>query len=344
MGGVTDMLFGSSDEGGYKGEAPMLTREQQELLNKLIGVVIPQIGQGVKAYPGQMVAGPSALQTQGFDLTSQLFGSGGTGQDVLGKIIAGPGGGAYDPESATRFWETSVKAPAIKSWQEEILPAVKESFIGLNAGRSGAANRAIAKSGEDLMSSLSASLGDILYKGEQSQLDRLQNIPGLASILTQPLMSGGGVQRGIESQQLMEPYQKWQAEQGYANPWLSFISQILGTQAVQPIVQGPSSQSGLFQDVLAPMGAAYLGTEAGAGGLTSLLSMLSSKRFKRDIKTLGYIKGLRLVSFRYINSLKKRIGFIAEEVFKIHPDSVVLDKKGKPLAINYLKLLTHILG
>ena len=66
---------------------------------------------------------------------------------------------------------------------------------------------------------------------------------------------------------------------------------------------------------------------------------VSSQRFKHDIKKLTYtldtISQLNPVSFIYNGSNEQRIGFIAEEVYKIDPRLVTLDEKGLPRTVNY---------
>jgi len=273
MGGLGDMLFGSTDEGGYKGSAPLLDPGQQGLLDQLTKLLGGQIGEGMPSYPGKITPGMSPMQGQGMDLIKKLLGGGGvygTGVEAIDKIMAGPGGGAFNPETATKFWESSVKDPALKMWGEDVLPQIQEHFISQNAGSSGGANRAIARSGEDLASSLTSELSKILFSGEQSQLDRLTSVPGMAGdMATMPInaaMMGGGMERGIEGEQLQELFQKWSGEQGYNNPWLKLLPLLLGTKAVEPIIQQPSSSSGLFQDVFAPLGSAFLGS----GGLQDM--------------------------------------------------------------------------
>ena len=67
----------------------------------------------------------------------------------------------------------------------------------------------------------------------------------------------------------------------------------------------------------------------------------SSRRFKREIKTMGNaseaILSLKPVSFHYKSDAKNiaQFGLIAEEVAKVNPALVVLDKDGKPYRVRY---------
>ncbi len=80
-------------------------------------------------------------------------------------------------------------------------------------------------------------------------------------------------------------------------------------------------------------------------------TVTSSKRFKKDIHTLGTVSDklldLRPVSFRYKEAAADgtypiQYGLIAEEVAKVYPDLVQYDKDGKPFTI-YYHLLTPLL-
>lgn len=68
---------------------------------------------------------------------------------------------------------------------------------------------------------------------------------------------------------------------------------------------------------------------------------VSSARFKKDIESMGQssevIFSLRPVSFRYKGDETNLpcFGLIAEEVAKVNPDLILLDKEGKPLTVRY---------
>jgi hypothetical protein len=104
----------------------------------------------------------------------------------------------------------------------------------------------------------------------------------IASLLEQlPLqlastgLNVGNTQWQIPYLQGQEEYNKWVTEQPYNNPWLTqFANTVLSSNPVQPIVSGGTQSSGLFQDILAPLGAGFLSTETGAGKLMSLLGLI----------------------------------------------------------------------
>ena len=70
-------------------------------------------------------------------------------------------------------------------------------------------------------------------------------------------------------------------------------------------------------------------------------TMSSSYRFKKDISTMEKsseaILSLRPVTFHYKTDTKStpQFGLIAEEVLKVDPNLVALDKEGKPYTVRY---------
>jgi len=99
---------------------------------------------------------------------------------------------------------------------------------------------------------------------------------------------------------------------------------------------GTAAQAGLFG-----AGAAATAGAAG-GGLAGLLALFSSRRFKHSIEEIARVGDLRWVSFQYLPEIDPeqtlRLGLIAEEVQSLHPELVVLDGDGLPLAIHYDRL------
>jgi hypothetical protein len=89
----------------------------------------------------------------------------------------------------------------------------------------------------------------------------------------------------------------------------------------------------------ATIGAANLIVGVNANG--QLGTAVSSARFKKDIESMGQssevLFSLRPVSFRYKGDESNLpcFGLIAEEVAKVDPDLILLDKEGKPLTVRY---------
>jgi hypothetical protein len=242
------MSSGQKQKLGIKQPA-LMTGGQQDLLGKLTGLLTGEIGAGVQAYPGQITPGPSGIQSQAFGSISDILGGTGLagatsemGMTALNKILEG-----YDPTLAMQSWEKGVKEPAMRTWTEEMIPQILESYGGRNALSSSGLQKTLAKSGTNLASDISGQLMQTLLaeKGQTTQA-QLQGIP-LTQMPLQTAMTalGAGItQRGIEAEQLAEPYQKWQTEQPYANPWLQQVQPTLEQKAFENIAYPKETMGG----------------------------------------------------------------------------------------------------
>jgi len=191
---------------------PMMAPGQWQALGKLGSILGGQLGKGIKPYKGQMVAEASPLQEQIFGLTQELLGRTG-------------------PEQAQEYWEKTFKAPAMETWQKDIMPMIREKSIAAGTQYSSGHERALAEAGGRFGTGLTGQLADILFRQEQG-------LPGMY----QTLMGVGGTQRGIEQQKLGAEFERWRMKQPWANPWLSQLQTLLGARgwdyAVMPGQQG----------------------------------------------------------------------------------------------------------
>ena len=232
-------MAGSSGGSTSKGEE--YTKEQKGLLNKLISTISPQVGQGVEAYGGPLVADPTAVQSQIFSGTSgaasDLASGGGyfapaaASGDVLQNLMK-----EFNPASTTEYWEKSIKAPEMDTWTKEILPQILESYGGRNASSSSGMGTSLAKSGETLATNLGAQLQDLLFKSEQAQkgtqlsaAGQAQNLASIPGNMLNQLLTPATSEYDIAQNKVIEPYTKWSTEQAYNNPWLQ---QYLGAGAL----------------------------------------------------------------------------------------------------------------
>jgi hypothetical protein len=278
-------LFG--DKPSIK-NVPTLSTEQKDLLNAIIAQLQGTAGTGVEAYPGDIYAGASGLNQELFDLAGNILSEPGQGQDILDQLLSQfsqpytrPD---FDPSATIDMFNTSVRTPALKEFNTEILPGIAERYAGMNAGRSGAMLKTMADAGSDLESSLSGQLSQYLYNAENQNVQDVLNYNQLSSGVLENLMgtafdqplqtlSGlmgiAGTEQTIDQNQLTEDYQKWMYEQPYNNPWLQQLQTLLGTQTTQPVVSGGSS--GLLS-AIAPL----FGTTAVSSGITSGMGSLGS--------------------------------------------------------------------
>jgi len=112
------------------------------------------------------------------------------------------------------------------------LPGLVEKYVSRGAKESGAYNRALTGSAEDLTTGLSANLAQTLQTGRQQSnqnaLSAASGLSGIESMIAQLGLSAGGTQRDIANQENQADYQMWQADQPYNNPWLGQVGSALG--------------------------------------------------------------------------------------------------------------------
>jgi hypothetical protein len=203
-------------------QSSTLTGEQGDALSELLKNASPQI-QGI-------------LGNLGFDLEGQEG-----YQQAL--ALAQEQAGAFDPSGIQQSFQQNVADPAIKQFNESILPGIQERAIAGGAGRSSAARNQASQAGVDLQKGLSGQLSQQLLQG-QAQKEQLRQ-----GTINQLL---GLAQAPQASQQ--------QDLQGL----LASLGLGLGTQAFQNYAQ--PGKAGLAQGILGAGGALIGGSLGGPTG------------------------------------------------------------------------------
>lgn len=116
---------------------------------------------------------------------------------MLGSGIRGEAKGAYgdllkpyDNQEFMDFYKKSFIDPAQQNLQRNIIPTIKENFMGLDESGSGALNRALAQSATDLSSILGQGMMGQYNQYNANRLSALSGLGGLAGQQTfQPLVS-----------------------------------------------------------------------------------------------------------------------------------------------------------
>jgi hypothetical protein len=258
--GLGDLLFGEKPSiNSYENMTP----EQKKLLETLLGQVQGTAETGVTPYSGDIYAGPSSLNQSLFSGAENLLAGNDPTQAVLDKMLNRYSEGAmyeFNPNRTIDMFNASVRDPAMREFNTEILPGIAEKYAGQNAGRSGAVLKTMADAGADLERNLSGQLSQYLYNAEdQSNKNKLSFETGvLPGIIDQPLqnlqslMGIAGTQQGIDQSQLTEDFQKWEYGQDYNNPWLQYLNSLLGLQTTTPVVN--PGTPGLLQSLLPALG------------------------------------------------------------------------------------------
>lgn len=117
---------------------------------------------------------------------------------------------------------------------------------------------------------------------------------------------------------------KWNYNQNLpANKLGQYMGLIQGNYGGTSSTQTPTSGSNMFGNLL------------GLGGLGLGIYNASDRRLKTNIRRIGIAdNGLPIYIFQYLDSPALVIGFMADEVQKVHPEAVVADAAGYKL-VNY---------
>jgi hypothetical protein len=282
-GSIKKTLFGEKPS---IEQTSTLTPEQQALLKKLGVTLEGQVGKGVDAYEGQMYAGPSGLNQTVFNYLNQVM----SGTDsstsransaidtMMAKYTDPIEEKLFDPSYINSYFESGVKAPAMRDFTETVLPGIAEKYASKNAIRSGAMTREMMDAATNLETNLAGQLSNLLFQGSEShatrELQRKLGMEGISStamnqiiqlLMKQPLdtlvtaLPIAQQEQTFAQDPLTEAFSKWQMSQAYNNPWLQYLSPALGVDAIQNIVK-PGSE-GLLPTLIqagAKVGAAMI--------------------------------------------------------------------------------------
>jgi len=117
-------------------------------------------------------------------------------QQFLSSILGSQSGNAqqaynqflqpYDPQQFQELYQKSFIDPAQQTLQRQIIPGLKENFLGLDESGSSALNRALAQSATDLSTSLGSGM---LNQYNQMASNRLSALSGLSGLSGQNTFS-----------------------------------------------------------------------------------------------------------------------------------------------------------
>jgi len=281
---------------------PFAGTDFRELYNQFTDWLQPNVG-GVSAYPGPMVPGPSGLQQQGFDVAQGLTPIASGGQEYFGDVLGqadptAPGRAMgmaekglsdvlapFDPSTVTEGLQPG-KDLAMNTFFREFMPRLKESMVSrAGTADTGALDRLAVQGGRDLSLGLGAQSFPYLFQGQQNQFGRQQTgvnqamnlagvpgqvlgqagqIGGMGANLLGQQMNIGGIQRDITGQQMQEPFQKWQVQQPYNNPYLQMIASL--SQSAPRMDYMAQQQPPGFGSQMLPVAGMALGGYFGGGG------------------------------------------------------------------------------
>jgi len=270
-----------------------LTPAQLRLAQPLSRFLRSQIGKGLPTYPGELYAPPSEA-TQ-----SLLEGVLGAGANVLAPTMVGqispvasalrsalsgvPTAG-WSPAETESYIAKALRAPAERTWSEEVLPEIKSAYRGPGTYWGGARAKAVSRAREAFEEGLAAREEEARRYGkvqnialaEAARQRQAGAVPTAAALLGQGAAAGEAL-RAYEQARIDTAYREWVRTLPGLNPAIQQILAFLGTPmmgvAVSP--EGGASLGGMVGAGLGgaasgaaigtALGGPVIGTAIGAG-------------------------------------------------------------------------------
>ncbi len=338
-GFLDDFLFGVPPSAVFE-QMSLLTPEQQAALRGLLGPG-GALQAPIPGFEGQLTAGLSNLETTSLAaLESEALlrvpgatpGDAGGAPGVAGGAPGQPaptGFGSATPTQQTAlqtleelltagptdfqdFFRTNVEDPAIKTFNERILPSIQASQASnfFSSERLSQEDRARS----DLGANINAERGRFAFATNEASQDRRLAALGLVDSVTGApvnqaiqLLEAGRVPREVEQAGLTAEYGEFLRIQQAKSQRVEEIIAALNVEGVENFGVGLPGTSGLVSDFF------------GGGGGDGFLGIFSSREFKEDIEpmdddqVLTAREGLDISKWNYKGFDTKHIGPIAEE-------------------------------
>jgi hypothetical protein len=246
-------------KGGDVQQYPTLTKRQKIVSGKLGNFLASETGGGATPYNKQMTAPLSSYEQGGLKLLGDYTG-GKTpafrwGQAGLKSALSGAPSTTINPETSEQFYQSAVKAPALKEFSEDVLPQIRESnnrggFVWGTA-RQKAENDAYA----DLMDTLTTRRSEISYADEearrglaesaaQRQVSALPQALQYAEAPISAAMGYGATPRLVEQAGLEAKQSEWMRTRPEYNPTIPAALSYIG-EPMMGMYQTPTTPSAL---------------------------------------------------------------------------------------------------
>ncbi|KKM03380.1 hypothetical protein LCGC14_1775010 [marine sediment metagenome] len=283
---LSDILFGTKPKATITGKTT-LTEEQQKLFEETVFPFLdePIAGQPLSSTEQLSLA---ALEEQAIQAVSGDT-AGTQAQGALGDIFS------RGPTDISEFFESNIRDPLLKDFNEIILPGIGKRFAGqFFSGERAEGERSAV---DDLLRTLTSERSKIALAGREQDTDAILRAAGLApgadaGVLSNlmGLFEGGGLGRNIDRQRLHD------------------ILAALGIQTTENIGIGTGGSSGLIGGLLGGVG-----TGIGAGIIASSESWKTDKTPAEDV--LPALDKMRIERWRYKGDIDQalHIGPYAEE-------------------------------
>ena len=225
---------------------------------------------------GQLPPGPTNIQALSLEaleeLSRQAISGGGpfAGAEQAQETFQGLLSDTFDPEQFEEFFRGAIEEPALRAFQERVLPGISRRSAGSFFGSERRETDIRAR--EDLIQALTQSRAGLAFDEEQARLDRTVRTLGLApsvlgqrqSMLDQLFAAGERERRfGVEEFTARRDEFRRQLDEDFRRR--NQILAILGLEPVENVVI-PGEFSFLQQFLLGAAGGVGAGAAAGAAG------------------------------------------------------------------------------
>ena len=316
---LMDFIFGKSPSAQFE-NLSLATPEQSKALKDLLAF-LTSAGQP-EGFGGDLVAGLSDLENTSLAALEENAlsrGAGGTPTQQLATTTL-EGILTAEPTDFQDFFKSSVQDPALKTFEEEILPGIgaKNAKNFFSSERLTQEDRAR----EDLQQNLNSERGKFAFATNESNQNRKLQALGLVDEITGApidqaikLLEAGQVPRQIEQAGLTAEYGEFLRVQEEKARRIEQILSALNVEQRENIGVGVGGSSGLISDFL-----------GGGGGAGIGAAIFSSRDFKEDIELLeddeilASIENIGLHRWRYKGDSTTHMGPMAEdfqETFKV---------------------------
>lgn len=234
------------------------TPEQQALFNTLQQQATQGLtGGGNVNYPGQTYAPQNQYETAYLQSTQLSPDQVMTRENALKSILSGQPAYSVDPTQRENYYQTAFYNPAMREYEQNILPQVMERASGAGFHSSDTLNQ-MGKSSTDLATNLAAKRAELLwndvqagYAAREQAANRQAALAGSPTNImtgyTQQLGTAGSYARAIENERLQGELSRWlsgETVNGVSNAAYNPNTQLaLSLLGLTPFSYGANTQS-----------------------------------------------------------------------------------------------------
>lgn len=159
------------------------------------------------SYPGQMYVPTTEQEQRYFDFVNNL-----AQNKTFSNLLSGEVPYEIGPEWAENYYEKGIRDPALREYEEVVLPQLRESYAGPGYWGSARA-RAETSAAGDLASELSARKSKLLYDEELARRSAIESaysrVLPTTQFYTDEMQEAGALQRQIEQEKVLANLQRW---------------------------------------------------------------------------------------------------------------------------------------